>query len=321
MPALHPDAVQLLDLMRAAGRPPFEELTPAEARRAYLASRDILQPPPPPVAEVRDLAMPGPAGEIRLRLYRGAGTAAGEVLPCLLFLHGGGWVIGDLDSHDGVCRRLANDAACCVVAVDYRRAPEHRFPAGVEDAAASLAWTAAHAAELRIDPARIAVGGDSSGGNLAAVLGLMSRDGTLPRTVFQLLIYPAVDLTMTSESYERVTAGVPLTARTMRYFIELYTPDPQQRTDWRASPLRAASVAGAPPALVVTAAHDPLCDEGRAYAYRLEREGVRVTALHLGEHTHGVFTMGKVIGPTELYTQFVGSAVREALHGRPKQAA
>lgn len=321
MPALHPDAARLIEMMRAAGRPPFEEMTPDQARAAYAASRPLLQPPPPEVAAVRDLAVPGPSGEIRLRLYRGLGTAPGEVLPCLLFLHGGGWVIGDLDSHDGMCRRLANDAACCVVAVGYRLAPEHRFPAAVEDAAAALAAVAARASEWGIDPARIAVGGDSAGGNLAAVLALMGRDGAVPRPVFQLLIYPAVDLAMTAESYERVTEGVPLTARTMRYFIEHYAPDPRQRLDWRASPLRAAGLAGAPPALVLTAAHDPLCDEGRAYAHRLERDGVRVAALHVGDQPHGLLTMGAVIGPAELYMGFVGTALRAALHDRPKGSA
>ena len=316
MPALHPDAMRLFDLLRAAGRPPFEELTPEAARRVYTAGRDIMQPPPPEVAEARDLAAPGPAGDLPLRVYRGAGTSPDETLPCLLFLHGGGWVIGDLYSHDGVCRRLANEAACCVVAVDYRLAPEHRFPAAVEDAVAALRWVAGHAAELRIDPAAIAVGGDSAGGNLAAVLALMGRDGTAPPTTFQLLVYPAVDLTMTWGSYARMTEGVPLTARTMRYFIEHYAPDPSARHDWRASPLRAASLAGTPPALVLTAAHDPLCDEGRAYARRLEREGVRVTALHLGDQTHGVLTMGAFIGPAGLYMQFIGNALREAFRER-----
>jgi acetyl esterase len=312
MRALHPDAESLLALMRDAGRPALEDLSPADARQAYTVTRATLQLDPEPTADTQEFTIPGPAGELRLRLHRGAGTQGRERLPCLLYLHGGGWVIGDLDSHDGVCRRLANEGACCVVAVDYRLAPEHPFPAAFDDSAATLAWLARHAAQLRIDPARIAVGGDSAGGNLAAALALLGRDGAVPLPVFQLLFYPAVDLAMTSDSYGLITEGVPLTAATMRYFIGHYTPDPRQRQDWRASPLRAASLAGAPPAFVVTTGHDPLCAEGRAYADRLESEGVRVTALHLSDQVHGLLTMGRVIGAADPLLGFGGTALREA---------
>lgn len=312
MAALHPDAERLLELIRASGRPQFETLSPAGAREAYSASRAVLQPPPDEVAEVRDLSIPGPGGTLALRLYRGAGTSGASALPCLLYLHGGGWVIGDLDSHDGLCRRLANLAACRVIAVEYRLAPEHRFPAALDDAAAALAWAAGHADELGVDPARIAVGGDSAGGNLAAVLALMGRDGTAPASVFQLLLYPAMDLAMASDSYARITEGVLLTAATMRYFVEHYAPDAGQRLDWRASPLRAQSLAGTPPALVLTVGHDPLADEGRAYAERLEAEGVRVAALHLGDQIHGMLTMGRVIGAGDAVLQYAGAALRDA---------
>ncbi len=312
MPALHPDAERLLELVRASGRPPFEALSPAEARAAYLAGRPVLQPTPDEVAETRDLAIPGPGGPLPLRLYRGLGTSEAETLPALVYLHGGGWVIGDLESHDGVCRRLANLAACRVIAVDYRLAPEHRFPAAVDDAAAAMAWVAGNAAALGVDPRRIAVGGDSAGGNLAAVLAIMGRDGTAPAAMFQLLLYPAVDLATESGSYARVTKGVPLTAASMRYFIGHYAPDPAQRLDWRASPLRADRLAGTPPALVLTVAHDPLADEGRAYAGRLEAEGVRVTALHLADQIHGILTMGRVIGLADAVLQYAAAALRDA---------
>ena len=312
MSAMHPDAVQLLELIRAAGRPPFQDMTPVEARIAYAKGRHLLQPPPDDVAEVADLAMPGPAGPLPLRSYRGAGTDGAAALPCLLYLHGGGWVVGDLDSHDGVCRRLANLAACRVVAVDYRLAPEHPFPAAVEDAAAALAWVAAHAAGLGVDPARIAVGGDSAGGTLAAVLALLGRDGAVPEPVFQLLLYPVTDLAMDTPSYARVTEGVPLTAATMQYFAGHYAPDPPQRMDWRASPLRASSLAGVAPAFVLTAGHDPLADEGQAYARRLEAERVRVTALHLSDHVHGLVTMGRVIGAADGVLQTAALALRDA---------
>ncbi len=312
MSALHPDAERLLDLVRIAGRPPFETLSPAEARAAYAAGRVVLQPPPDTVAEVRDVLIPRPAKPLGLRLYRPAGSTYADVLPGLLYLHGGGWVLGSLDSHDGVCRRLANLAFCEVVAVDYRLAPEHPFPAAVEDAAAALAWVSGQADELGIDPARIAVGGDSAGGNLAAVLALMGRDGAAPATVFQMLLYPAVDLTMASGSYARITDRVPLTAATMRYFIDHYAPGAEQRLDWRASPLRAATLAGTPPALVLTVAHDPLADEGRAYAERLEADGVRVTVLHLSDQVHGILTMGRIIGAADAVLQYASTALRDA---------
>ncbi len=312
MPALHPDAAQLLDLMRLAGRPAFETMSPNEARTAYTASRAVLQPEPDAVAEVRDLTIPGPAGPLPLRLYRGRATSGAERLPTLLYLHGGGWVVGDLDSHDGVCRRLANLAACRVVAVDYRLAPEHRFPAAIDDAAAALAWVAGNAAELGIDPARIAVGGDSAGGNLAAVLAIMGRDGLAPASVFQMLLYPAVDLTMASGSYARVTEGLPLTAASMGYFIDHYAPEAGQRLDWRASPMRAERLAGTPPAMVLTVAHDPLADEGRAYADRLEAEGVRVAALHLSDQIHGMMTMGRVIAPADPVLHYAAGMLLDA---------
>ena len=316
MPALHPDAERLLEMVRLAGRPPFETLSPTEARATYAASRAVLQPPPDAVAEVRDLTIPGPGGPLPLRLYRGLATPE-PTSPALLFLHGGGWVMGDLDSHDGVCRRLANLAACQVIAVDYRLAPEHRFPAAVDDAATALAWLAGNAAALGVDRARIAVGGDSAGGNLAAVLAIMGRDGAAPAAMFQLLLYPAVDLTMASASYARVTEGLPLTAATMRYFIDHYAPDAGQRLDWRASPLRAERLAGTPPALVLTVTHDPLADEGRAYADRLEAEGVRVTALHLADQIHGMLTMGRVIAAGDAVLQYAATALRDACRPAP----
>lgn len=314
MPALDPEVEMLLELGRKAGARPFELLTPDEARGAYAASWDVLQPAAAEVASVRDVSVPGKDGGLRLRIYRGIGTQPGAPLPCLVFLHGGGWVIGNLESHDRLCRRLANTGRICVVAVDYRLAPEHRFPAALDDSATALQWVNDNIESLCIAPGRIGVGGDSAGGNLAAVLALMGRDGAVPRSIFQALIYPAVDLTAESGSYRRVTSGVPLTAATMHYFIGHYTPDARDRMDWRASPLKSASLAGTPPALVVTVAHDPLCDEGRAYARRLEDEGVRVTALHLGDHMHGMLMHGRLVRAANLVGDYVGAAIGDALH-------
>lgn len=313
MTALDPDVLLVLDMIRLAGRPPFEQLTPAEAREAYMKSRAILQPEPEPVAEARDLAAPGPHGPIPLRLYRPQGGAA--PLPGLIYYHGGGWLLGGLDSHDVVCRRFANAARCVVVSVDYRMAPEHKFPAAVDDCAAATGWAIGQAAALGMDPARVAVGGDSAGGNLAAVMALMARDGALPRLAYQLLIYPATDMTMTTVSSQTVGPGVPLTSATMKWFIDHYMRGPEDRIDWRASPIRAASVAGTAPALVLTAAADPLRDEGIAYAARLEREGVRTTAIHLTDQIHGFLSMGKVIRAADTAIDMMAASLRRAFAG------
>ncbi len=307
MRAVNPDVTALLVAARAAGAPAFDTLPVDEMRRAYVASRAALQAPFAPVAAVRDLAIPGPGGTLPLRLYRGA--PAGPTLPCLVVLHGGGWVLGNIATHEGLCRRFAALGECCVVSVEYRLAPEHPYPAAVEDGAAALRWVVEHAAELGIDAGRIAVGGDSAGGNLAAVLALMGRDGTVPAPCFQLLLYPAVDLRMTGTSYDTVAPGMPLTAAAMRRFVELYAPDVD---DWRASPLRAASLAGTAPALVLTCGHDPLCHEGRMYAERLEREGVAVTALHLSDQTHGVLTMDGAVGAVPSVLGYAAAVLRDA---------
>jgi acetyl esterase len=296
MTAINRDVQALVDAAHKAGSPSFEAQTPAQARVNYTATRLPLQPSPDAVAESRDVVIPVSGGEVTLRVIRGAGTTPDQVLPCLVFFHGGGWVVGDLGSHDGLCRRLALEARCCVVAVDYRLAPEHPFPAAVDDCAAALRWVVDQAAALKVDPGRVAVGGDSAGGNLAAVIALMARDGDLPAVGYQLLFYPAVDLSPIDPGFERTTPGMPLTGAGMRYFIDHYVPDKAQRFDWRASPLRAPSLENVAPAFVLTCGHDPLCEEGRLYAARLEREGVAVASLHLSDQTHGILNMAKLIG-------------------------
>lgn len=291
--AIDPDTRAVLDMIRLAGRPPFETLTPAEARQAYSASRKLLQPPPEDVAESSDTTVAGPLGPIGVRMYRPAGTDSSDVLPALVWYHGGGWLLGDLDSHDGVCRRFANAVRCRVISVDYRMAPEHVFPAAVDDCAAATKFVFENAAALGVDAGKVAVGGDSAGGNLAAVMALMSRDGTLPPIAFQLLIYPATDMMMTTVSSTTIGPGVPLTSATMRWFIDYYAKG--HESDWRASPIRVASVAGTAPALVLTCAHDPLRDEGIDYAKRLEREDVPVVHLHYSDQIHGFMSMGRLI--------------------------
>ncbi len=308
---LHPETAFVLNIIKESGRPPMHTLTPAEAREVSAKSRAVMQPEPPEVALVQNLSCPGPLGEIRLRHYRGAGTAPDAVLPALVYFHGGGWVIGDLDSHDQVCRTLANAAQCAVVAVDYRMAPEHVFPAAVNDSAAAYAWVCANAAALKIDAARIAVGGDSAGGNLATVVALMARDGAFPLPCFQWLVYPAVDMAASTPSCERVQEGFILTHATMKWFINHYITDKAQIADWRASPLRAASHAGLPPALILTCHYDPLCDEGIIYAQRLSAEGVRVQHVHMNDQMHAFLTMGRFIGASDMAIQHAAVALRD----------
>lgn len=306
MRAIHP---QVVALMQAPGGVPLGTLPPEAMRQSYAAARRALQPPADPVAAIEDITIPGPGGSLAVRLFRG--IPQGDPAPCLLFLHGGGWVLGDLDTHAPICRRIAAQAGCCVMAVDYRLAPEQPFPAAVDDAVAALQWLAEHAATLGIDPARIAVGGDSAGGNLAAVLALMARDGTVPACMYQILFYPVTDLVMTGDGYERPGTGLPLTPDAMRYFIDHYVPTPALRADWRASPLRAGNLQGAAPALVLTCGHDPLCREGQLYAERLEREGVAVTALHLSDQAHGILSLGTAIGANTGVLDFAAATLRE----------
>lgn len=308
---LDPGAQSVLDLIRDSGRPALQTLTPEEAREVSTAAATVLQPDPPVVAEVEDLTCSGPAGPIGLRRYRGLGTDAGVALPCLVFIHGGGWVIGSLYTYDQLCRSLANHLGACVISVDYRLAPEHRFPAAVDDCAAALRFINAEATALRIDATRIAVGGDSAGGNLSAVMALMGRDGTVPAPGFQLLLYPATDLGAAQRpSHERCIEGYPLTTATMGWFIDHYIPDAAARIDWRASPLRAASLAGTAPAFVMTCGYDPLRDEGIAYAERLDAEGVPVTHLHVATQMHAYLTMGRLVPTSDITLRQAAAALR-----------
>ena len=308
---LDPEVVALLDLIKAAGRPPLDSLPPPEAREAYKAGRTVLQPEPDEVASVRDLTIPDPAGAIPARLYRGIGTDAAAKLPCLVYYHGGGWVIGDIESHDVICRRLANDANCAVLSVDYRLAPEHKFPAAYDDCVAAMRFAFDHPEQLGIDPAKVAVGGDSAGGNLAAAAALAARDLGLALTN-QVLIYPATDMAMTLDAYRRVTDGFPLVASTMGWFVDHYLRNETDKYDWRASPLRAASLRGTAPAIVIVAAHDPLADDGLDYAKRLEREGVRVTSSYFSGQIHGFVSMGRLLPAADTALRMIAVSLRQS---------
>jgi acetyl esterase len=309
---IDPFAQRVIDLIKEAGRPPYETLDPDMARQFYRAARHVLQPDPAPVAAVRDLTAPGPGGPIKLRLYRGAGTRAGEALPALIYLHGGGWVIGDLETHDGVCRAIANAARCAVISVDYRLAPEHKFPAAVDDGIAATSWLAEQAEAIGIDPAKLAIGGDSAGATLAAVACLAARDRGAPRLRLQILIYPATDLAMTHASHRRFTSGLPLTHGTMAWFRDLYLREAADREDWRASPLRAPDLRALPPAFLLTAGFDPLCDEGDDYARRLREAGVAVVHRRYAQQIHGFLTMGRIIPAAHEAIAEIGAALRDA---------
>ena len=311
---LHPQAKALLELIEQRGLPPTHRLAPPDARRLYRERRGFTQPDTPPVALVRELSAEGPAGTIPLRLYRPLSGAEDELLPVLVYFHGGGWVIGDLDTHDTLCRELANGSGCAVVSVDYRLAPEHRFPAAVDDAIAATDWVWRHAAALGLDGERIAVGGDSAGGKLAAVVALANRDaGSAMRLCWQLLIYPATDQRRQAESHRVNGEGYLLTRDTMAYFHDHYLGGDAHDLDWRASPLLHADHAGLPPALVLTAGYDPLRDEGLQYAQALSMAGNRVAQICFERQIHGFITMGRVIDEANDAVALCAAALRRAL--------
>ncbi len=314
---LHPQARALLDLIEASGLPPTHTLSVAEARRVYRDRRFSTQPTAPEVASISELAAPGPNGPVPLRHYRpmlrSDPNQSTRVLPLLLFFHGGGWVIGDLDTHDTLCRQLANQSGCAVIAVDYRLGPEHHFPAAVDDCIAALRYVCDQAATLNIDADRIALGGDSAGGNLAAVVALDARDNNGPAIAFQLLIYPVTDMTASGGSQITNGSGYLLTRDTMRYFHDHYVADPKQDLDWRVSPLLAQNFANLPPALVLTAGFDPLRDEGQAYADRLSAAGVPCTSICFERQIHGFILMGKVLEEANTAVTVCATALSGAL--------
>jgi acetyl esterase len=306
--ALDPQVREVLQYLARLGHPPLDQVPPPEARRLYRETRVALRPPAPVLPVVGDLNAEGTTGLIPLRLYR----PSTGVLPVLIFFHGGGWVVGDLDTHDVVCRQLASQAGVIVIAVDYRLAPEHPFPAAVDDCWSATTWIAANAIALGIDSSRIAVAGDSAGGGLAAVMTLMARSAG-PDLKFQILVYPVTDLHADSASYSTYGDGYVLTRSMMQWYIAQYAPQPDDARDWRASPLLAPSLSDLPPALVVTAGVDPLRDEGEAYARRLEEAGVPVDYVCLGGMIHGFLTMGGKIDAANHIVSYMASALRQKL--------
>jgi acetyl esterase len=259
---------------------------------------------PDEVDEVVDLSIPGPAGPLRVRVYRPLST---RILPVVIWFHGGGWVVGTLDSHDPVCRALANRTPCVVVAVDYRLAPEAPFPAALEDSWAATQWVAEEALKLGADASRIVVAGDSAGGNLAAAVALRARDRGLDLAL-QVLVYPVTDAELESESYQRLATGLNLTRAKMEWYWQQYLGGADGH-DPEASPLRAPDLSGVAPAIVQTAEHDPLLSEGEAYARRLQEAGVPVTLTRYDAVIHGFIRMPALVAEADFALAEIASAV------------
>ena len=304
---LDPDAAAVYQAFQEAGRPAYETLTAPEAREYYLAARLVVNPDPPEQESVRELSIPAPHGAIPARLYTPKKLRKTDGLaPCLVYFHGGGWVIGNLETHDVACRQLAQEGELIVISVDYRLAPEHKFPAAIDDAITATKWVAANAHELGIDAARLMVGGDSAGGNLAAVVSLAARDGG-PAIAGQVLIYPATDFAMKHPSHSEPETSILLTHSVIRWFRDHYLNGAADIHDWRASPARAATLIGLPPAYVLTAGADPLRDEGDEYARRLKEAGASVTYKHFPGQFHGFFTMGKLLDQANVAAAEIGA--------------
>jgi acetyl esterase len=289
MPDLHPQIQRVLQLMAEANLKPIEALTPVEARAQMEATAQARKAEPLSVNRVEERLVSGPAGDIRLRLYWPNRPAP---RPAIVYYHGGGHVIGSLDTHDLVACNLCAGADALVVSVDYRMGPEHRFPAAVEDAFAALKWVHAHTKELGADPDRLGVHGDSAGANLAAVVALMARDAGSPRLRLQSLVYPVADYGLVGDSYNKYAQGYGLLTReSMVWFRNHYLRSPQDAQDWRASPINAPSLGNVAPAIVITAECDVLHDDGERYAEALRRAGVPVEYKEYAGMIHGFFGM------------------------------
>ncbi len=312
---IDPRAANLLAAAYRVGAPRTHEMSVAQARHAFRKLLAVYGTPAEAVAAVLDVSMPRPpaaGGALLARLFRPHGAPAAQRLPVLLWFHGGGWTLGDVASYDPLCRTLANASGVAVFSVNYRLAPEHPFPAAVEDACFALDWLAAHGAELGLDTLRIGIGGDSAGGNLAAVATLAARDANWPPIRLQCLVYPATDLTSTRASHAAYGEGFLLDEATVRWFLQGYLPD-SEPAQWRVSPLNAAWLGGLPPALLVTAACDPLTDDCIAYADALAQAGAAVERLHVPGMIHGFLALGKIFPQAGETIARIGIALETAL--------
>ena len=305
-----PQAQVLLDMLKAMNVPDVSTQTVAEARATMEASRQLTTGAPEPIFKVENRTIPGPASEIPVRIYTPEGNGP---FPVLVYFHGGGWVIGSLDTHDGVCRSLANQARCVVVSVDYRMAPEHKFPAAVDDCYVATKWVVENAASINGKADRVAVGGDSAGGNLAAVVSLMAKEYGGPHIVFQLLIYPATDYYIPgTDSIRENAEGYYLTRNAMVWFWNHYANSEDDANNPHMAPLRAKDLRDLPPALVITAEYDPLRDEGEMYATRLQEAGISVTSTRYNGMIHGFFSLSTMLDQAKVAVAEAAAALRVA---------
>ena len=307
---VHPHAQAIIEMLDAAGGLNFDEETAQQARDRFLAMRVPIELEP--VAKMEDRAIPGPAGDIPVRIYTPEGAGP---FPALVWFHGGGWVLGDLDGADPTCCLLANAAACVVVSVDYRLAPEAKFPAAADDCYSATVWVAENASALGLNPSRIAVGGDSAGGNLAAVVSQMARDRGGPAVVHQLLVYPVTDRDFSTVSYADNADGYLLTRASMEWFWDHYLNEPADAANAYAAPSQAKDLTGLPAATVLTAEFDPLRDEGEAYAAKLRAAGVNTVCTRYDGMIHGFFTMANALEDGRRAVAEAGQSLRTAFAG------
>ena len=309
--ALDPQVKAILDQMAEAGGPKLSEMDPPAARDVFREMSTAFDSADVPVGGVEDRKIPGPGGDISVRIYTPV-AAGGSPLAALVYYHGGGWVVGDITSHDATCRTLSQASGCKVISVDYRLAPEAKFPAAADDAYAALVWVEKNAMEIGVDPNRIAVGGDSAGGNLAAVVSLMARDKNGPHIAFQLLIYPVTQIGIESASRKELATGYFLETETMKWFEDQYV-DRVDADNPYASPLKADSLSGLPPAYVITAGFDPLKDEGKAYADGLRAAGVDVQYVNYDGMIHGFIALTALVENAANAVAETGAALKKAL--------
>ena len=309
---VHPQVQTILDLLAQMGGPKTSELSPEEARASYrmLGAAEVAEE----VERVDDRRIPGPAGDIPIRVYTPA-SAVGADHGVLVWFHGGGWTIGDLETADPTCRRLANRVEAVVVSVDYRLAPEHKAPAALEDCMAALAWVVENASLLGVDATHVAVGGDSAGGHLAAQVSQRCRDEFGPDIDHQLLVYPVTDLTLSHPSIDENAEGYLLTKDTMEWFVANYLGPDDDPKDPRISPLHVEDLSELPPATVITAEFDPLRDEGEAYATRLREAGVATEVRRYDGMIHGFFAMATTLEDGAAAVDWAAAALKDVLAG------
>lgn len=308
---LDPQVRAVLDAAKKANLPELWQLTPDEARAEYRrrvnrVKADI------DIYRTEDRSIDGPDCEVPVRIFTPRKVKSQEKLPALIWYHGGGYVIGDLDTHDSVCRALSNEADCIVVSVDYRLAPEFKFPAAVDDCVTALKWVAKHADEINVDATRIALGGDSAGGNLATVVAILARESGFPKIVFQLLVYPVTAPEPETKSHYAFAEGYMLTRKTITWFFEHYIRSSKDTQDFRYAPLETDDLSSLPPSLVIVAGYDPLRDEGIEYAEALIHAGNRVRLSNYEGMTHGFYLMGGVIDAANRAVSESAAMLREA---------